>query len=324
MLRKISRYYLDEPGDALLTRALKRLTRRPIPPFPRTVQVETIAACDADCVWCPYGKLHPAPPAGRMSRERFERIVEECARRPAGQKVRRFSPYLTNEPLLDPEIHDRVRLAAREIAGARVVLTTNGSPLTPEVTDRLLSLDGALHSIYISFQGIARRGYEETMRGRLRFERVLANVNHLLSEMRARRLSRPKVWITMVATSLIDAPRAVAYWKSRGVRAKYTALENRGGNSPQAELLASGAMEYYSNCPRMFKQAYVAFDGAMLLCCTDYGRRHILGNVFDGGIAQAWNGEVARDLRRRYLTGRIHTIALCGACRVDREREVAA
>src|SRR5712691_10892820 len=124
MLGKISRYYLDEPGDALLTRALKRLTRRSIPPFPRTVQVETIAACDADCVWCPYGKIHPAPPAGRMSKERFARIVEECAR----NRVRRFSPYLTNEPLLDPEIHERVTLAAREIRGAKVVLTTNGSP----------------------------------------------------------------------------------------------------------------------------------------------------------------------------------------------------
>src|SRR2546428_6886446 len=99
------------------------------------------------------------------------------------------------------------------------------------------------------------------MQGTLRFARTLANVNHLLTEMRARRLSRPKIWITMVATSLIDAPRAVAYWKSRGVRAKYTALENRGGNSPEAELLASGKMEYFSNCPRMFKQAYASFDG---------------------------------------------------------------
>ena len=33
-------------------------------------------------------------------------------------------------------------------------------------------------------------------------------------------------------------------------------------------------------------------------------------------------GPVAEDLRRRFLTGRIHTIALCSVCRVDREREV--
>src|SRR5258705_5668723 len=106
MSLKFDRYLIDEPGDSILTRLAKRVTRRSIPPFPRTVQVETIAACDADCVWCPYGKIHPAPPAGRMSKERFERIVEECAR----HRVRPVRPHLTDEPLLDPQVHERVKL----------------------------------------------------------------------------------------------------------------------------------------------------------------------------------------------------------------------
>jgi MoaA/NifB/PqqE/SkfB family radical SAM enzyme len=320
MFLKLNRYRIDEPGDSLLTRITRRLTTRPIPAFPRTVQVETIAACNADCVWCPYGKLHPMPPTGRMPADRYERIVEECARR----RVLRFSPYLTNEPFLDPDIHERLALAHREMPWCKIVLTTNGSRLTPEVTDRLLSLDGALHSLYISFQGIAKKGYEDTMRGNLRFERVLANVNHLLEQMRVRRISRPKIWITMVSTNIVDAPRAVAYWRSRGVRSKYTALENRGGNISEADGMSVGAMDYYDDCTRLFKQAYISFDGAMVICCTDYGRKHVLGNVFDGGIEKVWKGPVAEDLRRRFLTGRIHTIALCSVCRVDREREVAA
>jgi MoaA/NifB/PqqE/SkfB family radical SAM enzyme len=320
MTLKVRRYFLDEPGEAYLTRLRKRLTRRPIPPFPRTVQVETIAGCNADCVWCPYGKVHPHPPAGRMAQDRFARIVEECAR----HRVGRLSPYLTNEPFLDPEIHERVRLVKERMPWAKVVLTTNGSLLTPEATDRLLSLDGAVHALYVSFHGIGKAGYEATVGAGIRFEQVLANVNHLLAEMRARRLSRPRVRISMVATRLVDAPRAVRYWRARGVRAKFTALENRGGNIPGAPEMALGPMAYYADCPRMFKQAYICFDGAMVLCCTDYGRKHVLGNVFEEGIEAIWNGPVARDLRRRFLDGRIHTIALCGACRIDRDAEVEA
>ena len=318
MALKISEYFLDEPGEALLTRIRKRLTRRPIPSFPRTVQVETVAACNADCAWCPYGKVHPNPPAGKMPWDRFERIVEECAR----HRVGRFSPYLTNEPLLDPEILDRIRLAKDRMPWCKVVLTTNGVLLTPGMTERILRLDGSLHALYISLHGIGKAGYERTVGRGIQFEHVLANVNHLLAEMRARRLTRPKVWITMVATRLVDAPRAVAYWRSRGVRAKYTALENRGGNIPDLAGMALGGMSYYSGCPRMFKQAYIAFDGSMLLCCTDYARRHVLGNVFEEGIEKAWNSAVAQDLRRRFLDGRIHTIPLCGSCRIDLEREV--
>lgn len=320
MTWKIERYFVDEPGDALLTSLRKRLTRRPIPSFPRTVQVETIAACNADCVWCPYGKLHPAPPSGRMPWDRYERILEECAR----HRVMRFSPYLTNEPFLDPEIHERVRAAKRRMPWAKIVLTTNGSLLTGEAIDRLLKDDAGLHALYISFHGIRKPGYERSVGAGLRFEPVLDNVNRLLAEMRARRRTRPRIWITMVRTGIVDAPEAVAYWRRRGVRAKYTFLENRGGNVPEAEGMSVGAMTYYSECPRMFKQAYICADGAMVLCCTDYGRRHVLGNVHEGGIEAAWNGARARELRRRFLTGRIHTIALCGACRVDREREVAA
>jgi hypothetical protein len=33
---------------------------------------------------------------------------------------------------------------------------------------------------------------------------------------------------------------------------------------------------------------------------------------------------VAGDLRRRYITGRIHTIDLCSVCEIDKEREVEA
>lgn len=318
MALKITEYYLDERGDALLTRARKRLTRRRVPSFPRTVQVETVAGCNADCVWCPYGKEHPGPPAGRMSSERFARIVDECAR----HHVTRFSPYLTNEPLLDPRIHERIRTVKERIPRCRIVLTTNGSLLTPEVTDRLLNLDGALHSLYVSFQGIGKVGYEKSVGAGIAFERVLHNVNHFLAEMRARRLTRPRVWVSMVATTLIDAPRAVAYWKSRGVRAKYTALENRGGSVSGTEAWATSRMGYYSNCPRMFKQAYICFDGTMVACCTDYARREVLGNVFDHSIEEIWNGARAGDLRMRYLSGRIHTLTLCGSCRIDQEREI--
>jgi len=37
------------------------------------------------------------------------------------------------------------------------------------------------------------------------FDRTLANVNHFIDEQRRRGLDRPKLWITMVDTSVIDA-----------------------------------------------------------------------------------------------------------------------
>jgi len=316
---KINRYYMILPGDSLLERVRKRLTRRPIPRFPRNIQIQTRTGCNADCVFCPYGATAPSQPRGRMDWDLYRKIVDESAR----HRVRRISPYLMNEPFADEQIFERIAYVNRANPRARVVLTTNGSLLSPGTVDKLLALRGGVHELAISLHGIDPEAYERTVRGGLDFHRTLANVEHLIAEMRRRRLRRPALWITMVDTEIIDARKAVRHWRARGVNARYTMLENRGGNVTQAEMIGHNPrMDYYSDCTRLFKQAYVKFNGDVVLCCTDYEAKIILGNVRETSLEEVWNGPVATSIRAKFLSGRIGEISLCGACKIDREREV--
>jgi MoaA/NifB/PqqE/SkfB family radical SAM enzyme len=317
---KINRYYMDRPGDPARVRLWNRLTRRPIPSFPRTIQIQTFTGCNADCIFCPYGATSDSQPKGRMPPGLFRRIIDEAAR----YRVRRISPYLMNEPLMDRDLFDKVRYIHATIPDCKVVVTSNGHFLTPSVVDALLSLGGDLHELYISFQGIDPDSYGTTMRGSMDFDRTLANVNHFIDEQRRRGLDRPKLWITMVDTAVIDARKAVAYWRARGVASKYTTLENRGGNIRNAESFSrTKAMSYYTTCTRLFKQAYIMFNGDMVLCCVDYSREQVLGNITDRSIHEVWNGPVAREIRRRYLAHEFDGLPLCGNCKIDEVREVA-
>ena len=316
---KINKYYMIFPEDDLLTRWKKRLTRRPIPTFPRNIQIQTQTGCNADCIFCPYGATADGQPKGKMDWSLFRRIVDESAR----YRVRRISPYLMNEPFVDREIFERIRYINQANPRAKVIITTNGSLLTPPVVDQLLNLGDGLHEIYVSFQGIDPKAYEETMRGGLKFDRTLANVDHLIEEMRRRKTIRPALWITMVDTTVIDARKAVTYWRGRGVNSKYTMLENRGGNIKDAESFShSQVMSYFSTCTRLFKQAYIKFDGDVVLCCTDYETRVVLGNVRERSLYDVWNGPVATEIRRKFLSDRIGEISLCSVCKVDEEKEV--
>ncbi|HEV8336507.1 MAG TPA: radical SAM/SPASM domain-containing protein [Candidatus Polarisedimenticolia bacterium] len=316
---KINRYYMIFPGDSPLERLRKRLTRRPIPRFPRNIQIQTRTGCNADCVFCPYGATAPHQPRGRMDWDLYRKIIDESAR----HRVRRISPYLMNEPFADDEIFERIAYIHRANPRARVVLTTNGSLLSPAAVDKLLALPGGVHELAISLHGIDPEAYARTVRGGLDFHRTLANVEHLIAEMRRRRRRRPALWITMVDTEVIDARKAVRYWRRRGVNARYTMLENRGGNVAQAEQISHHSrMDYYSDCTRLFKQAYVKFNGDVVLCCTDYEAKIVLGNVREKSLEEVWNGPVATSIRAKFLSGRIGEISLCGACKVDREREV--
>ena len=244
--------------------------------------------------------------------------MEECAR----HKVRRISPYLMNEPFLDKELPKKIRFIHENVPTAKVVVTTNGSRLFPDVVKEVVDLGPALHAIYISFQGMEKMGYENTMRGTMDFEKNLVNVNGLIDALQAAQDTSPKVWITMVDTNVIDAKKAVAYWQKRGVHSKYTTLENRGGNIEDAESLAHNKMDYYTECTRLMKQGYILFNGDMVICCTDYSRQMVLGNIVDSSVYDVWNGTQAVDYRRAYLNHRFDELPLCKVCKVDRVKEV--
>jgi hypothetical protein len=245
----------------------------------------------------------------------FEKIVEEMAR----HRVRRISPYSNNEPFLDPRMVERLRVIHRRVPGAKIVLTTNGSRLDEATVDGLLEED-ALHSLYISFHGVEKEGYEATMRGNLVFERTLANVERLIEKWRmAGGEARFKIVVTMVATNLIDTEKAVAFWRARGVQSKWTPLENRGGNIVAADSLAPDhkPLKRFANCTRLFKQAYILWNGDMVLCCTDYTRKVLLGNVAETSIEQVWNAPRAVAIRRLFAEGHMDRIPLCRECTIS-------
>lgn len=285
-----------------------------MPEFPRTVQFETHSACNAACVFCPYPLTVKGQPTGRMSDALFEKIVAELAR----HRVRRVSPYLNNEPFLDPAMVDRLRLLHERIPRAKLVLATNGSCLDERVIEGLLSVK-SLHALTISFQGVEKEAYEASTRGALPFDETLARVERLISRWRsAGGRRRFKIVVTMVATNLIDGEKAKAFWTARGVESKCTPLENRGGHIFTARDLAprSRPMRRFADCTRLFKQAYILWNGDMVLCCTDYTRKVVLGSVAETSIAEVWNSSKARTFRRLYAEGRADQIPLCRECEI--------
>jgi MoaA/NifB/PqqE/SkfB family radical SAM enzyme len=312
MLSLKKRYYVPPGKETLPSRLWNKAVRRQVPEFPRTVQIQTITGCNAACIFCPYSETVDSQPKGRMSMSLFEQIVDEMAR----HAVRRISPYLMNEPLLDPGLFDKLAILRDRCPKARIVLTTNGSLLTPETGRRLIQ-SKALHAVYISFQGIEKEGYEETMRGSLVFEKTKARVDAFINEwQRIAARERFKIVVTMVATNKIDVRKAVSYWQAKGVQSKWTHLENRGGNTLDAQLLCRNDMRPHTNCTRLFKQAYIMFNGDMVLCCTDYTRQAVLGNIVGSSIESVWNGSKAKEIRALYSGGRSDLIPLCRECEI--------
>jgi len=281
----------------------------PIPSFPEDIQIQTVTGCNASCVFCPNGKTKNPIPFAKMEEDLYRKIVDECL----SHNVKRISPYLMNEPLLDKAIGEKIRyIADRKDKRPSIKINTNASMLKGPMINSLLT--SGLDRLNISFHGMSKKTYEESMQG-LNYEAVLANVNDFIREKERRKAHKPKVSIVMVKTKQVeqelDAIRQ--YWGKRKVGTHIRALENRANRDIQQKKLNPEKWHAFNWCKRLFTQAYILANGDMVLCCVDWERTTVLGNVRTHTIKEVWNSQKAVDIRKNFLSGHTEGL-LCHAC----------
>ncbi len=57
----------------------------------------------------------------------------------------------------------------------------------------------------------------------------------------------------------------------------------------------------YSDCRRPFNTLVIAFDGKVPLCCVDFERHVIVGDLTKQTIGEIWNSDRLTDIRRSFL-----------------------
>ena len=301
-------------------------------PFPRLIQLQTLNACQASCVMCPWPEFRDVFPRGRMDDDLFDRIAAEVAAHP---EVRSFVPMLQNEPFLDKRLFDRIA-RFRAVAGrrAQVELVTNGAFLTEDAIARIRAVE--LDVLDISLDALHRETYARIRKG-LDYDAVIAGVERVL----AARLPHTRVFVRLVrqAENAHEVRAFIRSWEARGVSVFVYTANNRAGAVREwdtevgyredsasrpvqlARRVGRSAMRAYVGgcCPVAFATANILHDGTMLLCVHDWARREVLGNVRDASIAELWNGPRMREIRRLMVERRYDELGPCGECTLARD-----
>jgi radical SAM protein with 4Fe4S-binding SPASM domain len=85
-------------------------------------------------------------------------------------------------------------------------------------------------------------------------------------------------------------------------------FNNRGG------LVDVGGDECGGMCLRPFQQMYIDYDGKAVLCCSDYKREVIMGDVIEDGLWGVWNNDKYAKYRKWLRRGRRDKLRLCKMC----------
>jgi len=301
----------------LMERTYRRLARKQeaTPSFPKAIQIQTKAGCNARCVFCPNLKTHLKVPPLPMDPALYKRIIDEALE----HDVERLSPYLMNEPLADPDLPERIAYISnhpRKTPRTVTKINSNGSPLTEDMAKRLL--DSGLERVSFSVHGIQPGPYESTMVG-LKLHRVLANIDRFLERKREGGYKNPRVRVTMIRTTVLEPqlPAIQAYWGARGVKVNIRALENRSHDAikPRRDLVVS-RWAPFAWCDRMFEQAYILNSGKLVLCCVDWEQKTDMGDLNTHTLYEIWNGPAYRKFRERFLANDLAGM-LCDGCAKD-------
>jgi molybdenum cofactor biosynthesis enzyme MoaA len=210
------RYFLPTTARSPLTRLeLLCVDRRlPLPEAPRRVQIQTVSGCNANCVFCPHKKTRLAIPLGhRMDWDLYRSVVDQCI----DLGVWRLSPYLMNEPMLDPELPERLAyISKRKKFWQFTKINSHGGLLTERMAQGLL--DSGLNKLHFSVQGLNPEVYWRVMH--LKLDKTLGHIDRFLELKKQGNYTLPKVKVVMLGTNEIHdhIPQIRRYWQVRGVK----------------------------------------------------------------------------------------------------------
>jgi radical SAM protein with 4Fe4S-binding SPASM domain len=296
-------------------------------PFPRSIQLQTINACQAACQMCPYPIFRNVFPRGRMEDALFDKLIAEIAQHP---EVDTFIPMLQNEPFIDPHLFDKIR-RFKDLSRGRIAveLVTNGAYLTDDNIEQIRR--SGLDILDISLDALSREVYRKVRIG-LDYDEVLAGVERVI----AADLPNTAIFVRIIRLrdNIHEVNAFIRHWRRRGVSVFVYTANNRTGaveefdakmRLPEADqpwtyrLRRRVSRSYMGHCPVPFATTNILHNGDVLMCVHDWGRREIVGNVRDATVAEIWNGERMREVRRLVSQRRYEESPACRDCSLWKE-----
>lgn len=274
--------------------------------------------CNFRCTYCAHSlgakgfEAQYGFPAEHMSMETYRRTVDQLSEFPGQLKT--LSLTGQGEPLLHPRLPEMVAYAKERNVSRRVEFMSNGSLLTPRLSQALV--DAGLDGIRISLQGMSSEKYAEVCGAKLDFEQFVEQIAWLYGHKR-----QCEVFVKILDVALEPGEEDAFYRRFSPIADRVYVEQCRpvyAGVSATQDI--SAASDRYgrphsrrSVCPLCFFMLGIFPNGDVYPCETIY-RPEYLGNVHRDRLVDLWNGETLRRFWRAQLEGGRDAVPGCAGC----------
>lgn len=288
---------------------------------PYAMFVEFTNRCNFRCTFCPESLDDYTDKVGThvMSEALFHRLCDEIL--DLGRlRVLRF--HMLGEPLLHKRAPAMIAHAIRLGVADRTELTTNGTAITDSVAKALVT--SGLDYLRVSVYAMNPERHRRITGAEITPEKVRRGVEAVRRAREQNGGVGPFIYAKMI--NPFDTEEETAF------RATYTELADEvmieqpmNWNDENGTDFISASYDKPVNrealfplrkevCPLPFYTLVVHSDGAVGICCVDWSKQTIVGDLRHETLTEVWQGQKLRAFQTMHLERRAHENAACKGC----------
>ena len=257
--------------------------------LPEKASIETGTTCNHSCQYCPVSEF--TTPHQVMDLALFEHVMDQLAS--LGRKFKRISFNHYNEPLVDPYLVERIRLALGYDFFRKILLNTNLSIVPKKLPEELQFARDRLE-FNINLPTADRERYRE-LHGKDHYLRVESNIERLTD-------AGYTVRINIQDNNLVNRTDQAAVVARFGHLMPIDTIESTSrGGLVEAVIrpYVKGEHAVLAGCLQDRPTAYVHIGvaGEVFLCCQDFFKKDRLGDL----TRQPLKAILASPEARKYL-----------------------
>ena len=283
-----------------------------IPAFPKIIEIQFQNLCNSDCIICPYKDMHYTPCV--MDDKMFLEFINQIK----DENVEWIIPYLHNEPFIDKDYLNKLRIIKKYCPKSEIEISTNVSLLTKETITELKEL--SITELRLSVFGFYEKTYKHFM-PKLNHKKVFENLEHIANTFKDSSTVVSVIMIDNGEISNEEFEMMAKYCKDKGF------CFNRWGFLDRAKNVSNYKNNFFDNkvnfCEqnRPFERMHILANGDVIFCCQDWKHNFVVGNLKNSTIKEIWHGDKYNSLRDSLTDEDKTAPEICCNCKLAHYKE---
>ena len=282
---------------------------------PFTLEIFPTNVCNFRCTYCAHSNRPKQYRPEWMSFEIYKKCIDDL--NGFDNKLKLLLIAGLGEPLLHPDIDKMVRYAKDKNIAETVRIISNGSVLSPELSDKLIA--AGLDSLKISIQGLHDKKYKEMCNSPVPFDQIVQNVRYFYENKKDTIVN-----VKIVSDAFEKESDEQEFYQIFGDICDEMNIEHVVGYQEGTNILKSGYISQTGTntikneiCQIPFYFLSVYPNGEIIPCCllTFLKWKALsMGNVKNTDISRLWNEKVFHEFRLMHLEGQKAKHVVCKDC----------